>query len=313
MSRIDGVPVRRHSVRERMMREGHWVLYAMLVPSFLLLFVFKYVPMYGIIISFQDYDIFSGISGSEWVGLANFREAFHNPDFGRAFQNTLIINIYKLIFWIVLPITLAVMLNEVRTGLIKKVAQTIVYLPHFLSWVIVGGIFKNLLAVNDGLVNSLIKMSGAPPINFMYNTGWFIQVLLISAMWKEVGFGTVIYMGALSSIDPQLYEAARMDGASRLRQIRSITLPCLVPTMMINLIMGLGNLLGNSFEQIFVMYNPAVYRVADVLSTFVYRYGVGMMEYSLSTAMGLFNSVIGFILVLSSNAFVKKLSGRSLW
>ena len=304
---------RMYKRRESIYRQGYLELYLMLIIPLLILLVFKYIPMVGIIMAFQDYNIFEGILKSKFIGVEHFRNIFSNPDFYRVLWNTLFINIYKMCFYIPLPVILAIFIYEIVNARIKKIVQTIVYLPHFLSWVIVGGIFTSLLAVNGGLVNEVIGRLGGAPVRFMYDKRVFREVIVVSAMWKEIGFGTVVYLGAIAGIDTQMYEAAVIDGASKVKQILHITIPSLVSTIMVMLIMSLGNLLNNSFEQIFVMYNPAVYDVADVISTYVYRYGIGEMQYGFSTAVGLFNGVVGLILVLSTNKMCSKFFGKTLW
>ncbi|WP_127582475.1 ABC transporter permease [Paenibacillus koleovorans] len=294
-------------------REGYGALYLILLPPLLLLFLFKYVPMAGIMIAFQDFNIFQGVMSSPFVGLAHFEELFRSEPFYRILSNTLIINFYKLLFWVPLPVLTAILLNEVRVLVFKRTVQTIVYLPHFLSWVIVGGIFVNLLATNGGLVNDLLLMFGLPPIRFMLEPSYFRHIVVASAMWKEVGWGTVIYLAAIAGINPQLYEAAMMDGASKLRQLWHVTLPGLSSTIMLMAILSLGHILTNSFEQILVMYNPAVYEVADVIETYVFRIGIGQMQYSYTTAVGLFTGVVGLILVLTSNALSRRFFGKGLW
>ena len=299
--------------RRSIFAEGNWELYLLLLPALLLLIVFKYIPMNGVVIAFQDYNIFEGILGSSFTGFENFKRAFDNPDFYRALWNTLFINFYKLCFYIPLPILIALMLNEVRKRAFRSTVQTIIYLPHFLSWIIVGGIFVNLLSVNTGMVNDWIRSMGLPPVKFMYDPNVFPHVIIFSSMWKEIGWGAIVYLAALSAIDPQLYEAARMDGASRLKQILHITIPSLSGTIVIVTLTSLGNVMNNSFEQILVMYNPAVYEVADVLNTYVYRQGIGQMEYGYSSAIGLFNSVVSLLLVVGANMLCKKFLDRSLW
>lgn len=294
-------------------REGYWELYLILLIPFLFLVLFKYIPILGIIMAFQDFSIFDGFLKSKFVGFQQFEKIFTNSGFMRVLWNTIFINAYKLLFWIPIPVILAIFINEVKNVTIKKIIQTTIYLPHFLSWVVVGGIFSGLLAVNGGLVNGVITSLGFEPIKFMYDNKVFIHVIVSSAMWKEVGFGSIVYLGAITAIDSQMYEAAVIDGASRIKQIWHITIPSLSGTIMVVLIMALGNLLNNSFEQMLIMYNPAVYDVSDVINTYVYRYGVEQMEYSYATAVGLFNGVVGFILVMAANTYSRKFLNRSLW
>jgi len=290
-----------------------WDLYLMLIPGILFLLLFRYSPMYGIVIAFKDFNIFDGLAASPWVGWENFEKLFHSRDFARVFRNTLIISVYKIIFLFPLPIILAVLMNELKNMIFKRGIQTIVYLPHFLSWVIVSGLFINILSTNGGLVNKIIQSFGGESIAFFMNTDVFRAVLISSAGWKEVGWGMIIYLAAIAAIDPQLYEAAKIDGANRFRQIWHITVPSLVPIIMLMFILRLGSILEAGTEQILVMYNSIVYEVADVIGTYVYRIGLGQQDYSFSTAVGLFDSVIGFILIITGNYLSRKFLQRSIW
>ncbi len=296
----------------QMKREGYLELYLMMVPVLIILFIFKYIPMNGILIAFEDFNIFDGIFGSRFVGFGNFARMFADHDFLRALGNTFTINLYKMCYYIPLPIVLALLINEVgkRFG---GCIQTVVYLPHFLSWVIVGGIFVNMLSVNGGLVNEMIKSLGGTPVRFLYDSKYFIHVLAFSAMWKEVGWGSIVYLGAIGAIDQEIYEAARVDGASRLQQMFRITVPNLTPTIVLMTLMSLSNILGNSFEQVLIMYNPAVYDVGDVINTYVYRIGVNNMQYGYASAVGLFNGLVGFLFLTVSNALCRKFLDRSIW
>ncbi|HIT85657.1 MAG TPA: sugar ABC transporter permease [Candidatus Ornithomonoglobus intestinigallinarum] len=285
----------------------------MLLPGLIYILVFKYLPMYGITIAFQDFNIFKGVMGSEWVGMANFEKMFSDPEFYQVFMNTLIISISKLVVLFPLPIVAALMINEIHTAWFKKTTQTIIYLPHFISWVIVAGIFTSLLSPSSGLVNMLITALGGEPVSFMMSNDWFRKVLVFSDGWKETGYGAVVYIAAIAGVDQQLYEAARVDGAGRLRTIWSITLPSIATTIVLMLILRLGSILEAGTEQILAMYNPTVYQTGDVIGTYVYRMGLGQQQYSMTTAVGLFNSVVGFILVVSGNFFSKKISGSSIW
>lgn len=313
VTRNDAIRAPKENILGRIRRESWFELYLFLIPAVVMIFIFKYIPMNGIVIAFQDYNIFKGISGSPFVGTKHFEAIFSNPEFFHVLGNTLTINLYKLLFWVPGPLLLALMIHEVRPGPFRRTVQTAIYLPHFLSWVIVGGIFSSILSVNGGLVNRLIAQFGLKPIAFMMDNGWFRQVIVLSSMWKEAGWGTIVYLAAIVSLDPQQFEAARMDGASKWRQIWHITLPGVSNTIILVLMMSLGNLLSNSFEQILIMYNPAVYKTADVINTYVYRYGIGQMEYSYASAIGLFNSVVGFILVVGTNALCRKYLERSIW
>lgn len=293
-------------------REGYSELYLILIPPLLLLFIFKYLPMAGIIIAFQDFNIFTGVLKSPFVGLTHFQNLFQDPEFYRILRNTLLINFYKLMFWIPLPLIAALLMNEIRIAVFRRVVQTTIYLPHFLSWVIVGGIFVNLLS-SQGPVNEMIVAMGSEPIRFMLDPKFFIQVILASSMWKEVGWGSIVYLAAIASINPEQYEAAMLDGASKFKQMVYVTFPNLLPMIALMTMLALGNILKNSFEQILVMYNAAVYEVADVLETYVFRMGIGQMEYSYSTAVGLFSSLVGFILIVTANTLCRKYLGRGIW
>lgn len=294
-------------------RNEYLTLYLFLLPALGFLFVFSYIPMGGLIIAFQDFNIFKGISGSDFVGLANFQKAFSDPFFLRALRNTLVINSYKLLYWIPLPLLMALMINELSFLPFRKTVQTIIYMPHFLSWVIVGGIFTQLLTVNGGTVNRILSFLGMEPVHFLTNGHWFRETIVWSSMWKEAGWGTIVYLAAITAVDPSLYEAAKIDGASKWVRIWKITVPSVTNTVVLVLMLSLGNLLGNSFEQILVMYNSIVYETADVIGTYTYRIGIGQMQYSYSAAVGMFNSVVGFILVVSTNALCRRFLDRSIW
>ncbi|MNH89253.1 putative multiple-sugar transport system permease YteP [compost metagenome] len=290
-----------------------WDIYLALVPGIAFLLLFKYTPMYGIIIAFKDFNIFEGMAASEWVGFKHFEKLFSSESFLHVFQNTLAISLYKIIFLFPLPIIVAILLNELKNLAFKKGIQTVIYLPHFLSWVIVSGLFIDMLSVNGGIVNKIIIGFGGEPIRFFLDSEVFRSVLIFTAGWKEVGWSTIVYLAALTTIDPQLYEAAKIDGANRWKQTLHITLPGLIPIILLMFILRLGNILEAGTEQILVMYNPGVYNVADVIGTYVYRIGLGEQDYSFSTAVGLFDSVIAFILIISGNAFGRKYLNRGIW
>jgi len=288
-------------------------LYLLLVPGLLLTLLFKYAPMYGIVIAFQEYNIFDGISGSEWVGLEQFRKLMESAEFLQVFANTLLISVYKIVLLFPIPILIALLLNEIRFTAFKRTIQTIIYMPHFLSWVIISGLFMTILSSSDGPVNSVIRWFGGEPIKFFMDNSVFRSVIVFTAGWKEIGWNAIIFIAALASIEQEQYEAASIDGASRLRQMWHISLPGLLPTIVLMLILRLGIVLDAGTEQILTMYNPTVYASGDVIGTFVYRTGLGKMDYSFSTAVGLFNSVVGFILVVSGNWLSKKLLNRGIW
>ena len=291
-----------------------WDLYLLLIPGILALILFKYTPMYGLIIAFQDYNIFTeGIMNNEWVGFANFQRLFSTPEFVNVFKNTLIISISKVIFLFPLPIIMALLMNEIKNLMFKRTVQTVIYLPHFISWVIVYGLFVNLLSANDGIINTIIVALGGEKIPFFMDSSVFRPLLVFTEGWKETGWSTIVYLAAITGIDQEQYEAARIDGANKFQQIKSITLPGIAPTIVLMFILRLGSILEAGTEQIMVMYNPTVYNVADVIGTYVVRVGLGTMDYSFSTAVGLFNSVVAFVLVVTGNYLAKKYTEKGIW
>lgn len=263
-STINGSWLHTKGREQRRHFQKYWDLYLLLIPGMLYFVVFKYAPMWGILIAFQDYSVFAGMGGSEWVGFHHFREMFASPDFYRVFRNTLLISLYKLLWGFPGPIILALLLNELRNILYKRSIQTLLYLPHFLSWVIIGGMLVSLLSPSTGFVNEILKMVGIDPIFFLASSDWFRTVLVVSDIWKEIGWGAIIYLAALAGIDPQMYEAAIMDGANKWKQIWHITIPSIMGTIVILFVLRLGHVLDVGFEQIFVLYNPMVYDVGDV-------------------------------------------------
>jgi putative aldouronate transport system permease protein len=292
---------------------SYWDLYLIMLPGLLYFVIYKYMPMWGIVIAFQDYSVFAGIRGSEWVGLAHFKEMFMDDEFYNIFRNTLLISIYKLVWGFPGPIVLAIMLNEVRHMMFKRSIQTLVYLPHFLSWIIIGGVLINVLSPSSGIVNKIITMFGFDPIFFMASPEWFRTIIVLSDIWKEVGWGAILYLAALAGIDPQLYEAAIMDGANKWKQLIHITLPSIMSVIVILFLLRLGHVLDVGFEQIFVLYNPLVYDVADVIETYVYRSGIQQANFSFTTAVGLFKAGVGLILVILANKGAKKLGQEGIW
>lgn len=290
----------------------NWDLYLLLLPAVVATLIFKYVPMGGLIIAFQDFNIFDGFGESQFVGLKHFQKLFGDRYFYATLRNSFLISAYKLVFIFPLPVALAILLNEARNRPFKRAIQTMAYLPHFLSWSIVYGIFHALLTV-DGPVNDLRALFGASRIPFMVTPSVFRSVLVASDAWKSVGWGCIVYLAALTAIDPQLYEAARMDGANKARQIWHITLPSIRSSIVVMLILRLGSLISAGFEQVFIMYNPTVYNVADILDTYVYRTGLGQQNFSYASAVGLFNSLVSLVLVLSSNYAAKRWFGYAMW
>ncbi len=284
----------------------HREFYILLAPALIYLIVFHYATLYGILLAFNDYSASKGILGSPFVGLDNFRKLFELAKFKQVLGNTLIINFLRLVFAFPMPIILALMLNEVRCSIFKKTAQTIVYLPHFISWVVIAGIMFDVLS-SDGLLNTIIKQFGGEGVQFLSNSKTFRPLLIISDIWKETGWGTIIYLAALTSLSPDYYEAALIDGAGRIKQIIYITLPLIAPTISIMLILRMGSMMSGGFDQVFNLLTPTVYDVGDIVDTYVYRIGIVDGRFSMATAVSLFLNVINCILLLSVNAVSKKI------
>lgn len=285
----------------------------MLIPGLLFFLVFCYGPMYGLIIAFQDYYPLKGVSGSAFVGLKHFKALFTDPFFLSVLKNTIIISLYKLIVCFPAPIILCLALNEIRHMRFKKLAQSISYLPHFISWVVVSGIIIEFLSPSRGPVNILLQNIGLNPIFFVAEPKYFRGVLVLSDLWKSIGWGSIVYLAAVTSVDPTLYEAAEMDGAGRIKKIIHVTLPALVPIITVMFIMESGKILNDSFEQVYNFLTPTTYAVGDVISTFVYRMGIQKMQYSFTTAVDLFKNGISFILVLLTNYIARKTNDYALW
>ncbi|WP_243767107.1 ABC transporter permease [Paenibacillus agricola] len=288
-------------------------IYALVLPGFVFFAIFKFLPMWGVLIAFQNYNPFAGISGSEWVGMQHFSNLIQDEHFYILLRNTLVINLMNLCFFFPVPIFLTLMLNEVRHEWFKKINQSIVYLPHFLSWVVVASMTFFMLSVDVGFVNKLLVYLGLDTISFLSEPQYFWGLLTIQNIWKETGWGTVIFLAAVAGVDTQRYEAAVVDGAGRLRQIWHITLPAIRPTIVILLILRLGHMADVGFEQVLLMMNPLVNNVADVFDTYVYYRGIQQGEISLGTAVGLFKGVIGLVLVLCSNYVVKKMGHEGIY
>jgi putative aldouronate transport system permease protein len=290
----------------------YWPLYVMAIPGIVFFIIFKYIPLVGTVIAFKDYSVFKGFIDSPWVGLKHFKTIFHYPDFIRVFSNTLTLGFLKIVLVFPVPVLLALMINEIRKSALKKGIQTALYIPHFLSWVIVSGIVFDLFSLS-GLFNVVIGWFGYEPVLAMQESAYFRPVYVISSIWKDAGWGTVVYMAAISAIDPQLYESAMIDGASRIKQIRHITFPLLLPTVLVLFLLEIGNFLDLGFDQVFNLITPMTYSVGDILDTYVYRTGIQQAQYSFATAVGLFQSVIGFILVYIFNRLSRKVSDEGLW
>ncbi|MCR8630082.1 MULTISPECIES: ABC transporter permease [Paenibacillus] len=288
-------------------------LYLLVLPGVLYFLIFKYVPMWGIVISFQDYSPYMGVWKSPWVGLKHFIDLFNNPDFMILFRNTMVISLMSIVFYFPMPILIALLLNELKSAMFKRVIQSVVYLPHFLSWVIISGITFLMLSQSGGIINKLLPYFGYKPFNFLTNPDIFWWLLTAQSIWKETGWGTIIYLAAIAGVDPQLYEAAKMDGANRLRQIWHVTIPGIRNIIITLLILRLGHIMDVGFEQVFLMMNGAVSEVADVFETYVYRNGIQQGQFSYSTAVGLFKSVIGLALVIISNKLAKRFGEEGLY
>ncbi|CAM4195109.1 ABC transporter permease [Paenibacillus tarimensis] len=295
---------RRRSIWKGVKRDRF--LYLLALPGIVFFILFKYVPMWGIVISFQDYSPYQGMWASPWVGFEHYIRFFSNPDFLILFRNTMAINLLSLVFFFPLPILLSVMMNELRGNKFRKTIQSIVYLPHFLSWVIIVGITFLLLSTGEGIINQLLVAAGLNKIDFLTNPDYFWGLLTVQSIWKEAGWGTVLFLAAMAGIDPQLNEAAKIDGAGRFRQIWHITLPGIRSVVIILLILRIGHIMDVGFEQVFLMMNGAVSEVADVFDTYVYRLGIKQGQLSFSTAVGVFKSVVGLILVIGANKLAKK-------
>lgn len=301
-------PARSLTAKQRWNMKRNWPLHMMLVPAVVLALVFQYLPMAGIVIAFQDFKPWLGFTGSKWVGLENFRYLFLYPDIDKVIWNTLIIAIFKIVAGLIAPLSFAILLNEVRWMAFKRVSQTLVYLPHFMSWVILGGILLDILSPQGGMVNKLVVAFGGEPIFFLGDGNWFRVTLIVSDVWKEFGFGTIVFLASLAGINPALYEAAEVDGANRFKQTLHITLPALMPITIVLMTLSLGNILNAGFDQVFNLYNPLVYDKGDIIDTFVYRLGILNGKMSFATTVGLFKSVVATILIIVSYRLAYKLA-----
>ena len=288
-------------------------LLLIVLPVVIHYLIFVYYPMYGNVIAFKDYSPVLGIAGSEWAGLKYFKRFFESPYFGRVIRNTLQISIYSLLWSFPVPIVFALMVNELKQGIFKRMVQAVSYIPYFISTVIVCGMVISFLSPTDGIVNNVIKLFGGEPINFMMEPDWFRTVFIASGIWQGFGWQSIIYLAALVGINPELYEAATVDGASRLQKVIHVSIPCIMPTIIITFILQLGQLMSIGHEKLILLYNPITLDVADVVSTYVYRTGLVDGNYSLGSAVGLFNAVINLILVILANRLSRKLSSVSLW
>ncbi|MDD3902776.1 MAG: ABC transporter permease subunit [Sphaerochaeta sp.] len=308
------VPCRELPLSEKFSRD--WTknksLYFLFIPVLFYYLIFHYGPMVGLLISFQNYKPSTGFFHSSWVGLKHFKDFFTDFYFQRVFFNTLKISFFTLIFTFPMPIILALLINELRGKLYSRMVQTITYIPHFISIVVVVSIMMDLTC-KDGAINQFLSLFDFKPVTMLNDKQYFLPLYVISNIWQNIGWNSIIYLSALTAIDSELYEAAKIDGAGKLRQLLAITLPCLLPTIIIMLILQVGKMFNVGYEKIILMYNPLTYEVADVISTYVYRKGLLEMSWSYSAAVGMFNSVISFLLVWFTNRLSKKVSGNSLW
>ncbi len=300
----------RKKVRTDWMRNRS--LYILVLPVVIFYILFNYKPIYGAIIAFQDYTPRLGISGSEWVGLANFKRFFSDIYFGRLMRNTLLLSVYDIIFGFPAPIILALLLNEIHNRFFKNVTQTITYLPHFISMIVVCGMLTDF-SLSTGLFNDIIVFFGGERHPLLQDPSLYRMIYILSDIWQQVGWGTIIYLSALSSVDSQLYEAAQIDGANKWKQTLNVTLPGIAPTIITMFILKIGKLMSMGYEKTILLYNPSTYETADIISSYVYRIGLLEQDWSYSTAIGLFNSVINFVLLIVANKLSKKYSETSLW
>lgn len=301
------------SMRRRPRIRKYLPLYVMLAPVLIYYIIFAYGPMFGLVIAFKDYNVFDGIAGSPWVGLKHFRQFFGSMFAPRIIRNTLMISLFDLLFGFTAPIILALMFNEVTSARFKKTAQTISYLPYFISTVVIVSMFVKFLSLDGGLINRVLNLFGKESVYFLNESKYFWGLYTGMNLWKGLGWGTIIYLSSLTAINPELYEASYVDGAGRWRQLWHITLPGITNTIVVLFILRLGGLLSVGYESIILMYNPTIYETADVISTYVYRRGLQDADYSFATAVGLFQSVIGFVLVVLTNRISRRVSDISIW
>jgi len=305
---VDGTMIRLYDHFKR-----EWQIYAMLVPTIIWFIVFLYKPMYGLQIAFKDYSIFRGVAGSDWVGFEHFQTLFSNDQFLRAIKNTIYISALNLVFGFPAPIILALMFNEILNASYKRTAQTIVYLPHFISSVIIAGIVITAFSPSAGIVNTILGWLGMDPVYFLTQPQWFRPIFVGTGIWQEAGFGSIVFLAAIAGVNPSLYESAVVDGANRWQMMWKITIPSILPTILIMLIIRIGNIMEVSFELVILLYQPATYETADVVNTWIYRQGLQSGQYDLAAAAGLFNAIVAFVLVMTANTLSRHYSRTSLW
>jgi putative aldouronate transport system permease protein len=296
----------------RALRRDKFLL-VLIAPVLLYYLVFQYLPMYGLVIAFKDFSSAKGILGSPWAGLKWFESFVNSIYFFRTFRNTVLISLYSILWGFPIPVIFAIFLNEVKGSRFKRFVQTASYLPHFISVVVIAGMVLTFVSTQGGIVNRIIELLGGRQIAFMNEPGWFRTIYVASGVWQNFGWNSIIYLAAIATIDPQLYEAARIDGASRLRQIAHVTIPSILPTVIILLILDVGSIMDVGFEKIILLYSPVTYETADVISTYIYRRGIIQSQFSLGAAVGMFNSIINLIVLISFNWISRKVSQTSLW
>lgn len=312
------VDLQKPNFNERMQQLAYrirqdWQIYVLLAPTIIWFLVFLYKPMYGLQIAFKDYSVFRGISGSDWVGFEHFSYLFGSDQFLRAVRNTIQISAWSLLVGFPAPIFLALMFNEITKQTFKKTSQTIVYLPHFISSVIIAGIVITAFSPSAGVVNTILGFFGVDSVYFLTKPEWFRPIFIGTTIWQEAGFSSIVFLAAIAGVNPSLYESAVVDGASRWQMMWRITIPSILPTIIIMLIIRIGNLMEVSFEMIILLYQPATYETADVVNTFIYRQGIQGGQYDVAAAAGLFNAVVAFVLVMTANTISKRFSRTSLW
>ena len=285
----------------------------MLIPAVLYFLIFNYAPMYGVLIAFKDFNFKQGILGSDWIGFDNFKYMFQLDNFYSVFRNSMVLSICRIVFTFPIPIILALFLNDIKNAKFQKTLQTLFYLPHFVSWVVIGSILVNFLSPTNGVINNVIQSLGGEPIFFLAEKKYFVPIVILTSIWKDSGWSTIIYLAAITGISGEMYEAARIDGANKLQQLRYITFPCIKSTIVTMLILRLGSIMNNGFEQIFILQNSMNLSVSEVFETYTYRLGMLDGRYSFATTVGLFTSVIGVIFLLASNQIAKKLGEDGIW
>ncbi len=289
------------------------MLYLLIAPGLLYLLIFRYIPMYGLVIAFEDFTIFQGVFGSKWIGLTVFRKLLNNQLFWRAVQNTVRISLLRLVFAFPAPIIFALLLNELKLSKFRRITQTVSYLPHFVSWVVLAGILDVFINPTNGVIIVLLKNLGYNPVNVMTSNAWFVPMLIITDIYKTIGYGSIVFLAAISSVDQEMYESAIIDGATRLQRVWYITLPSIIPVVCIMFIFNIGHIMDGGFTQIFLLYNSLVYKTADIIDTYIYRAGIVSSNYTIGAAASFFKSTIGMILILLSNYGVRLFKQTGLW